>query len=339
VSYRGAGRLSRQVPKASVTGADRRTLVSVCIPVFNGGDLVVRAVQSALDQDYPAVEVVVVDDASTDGTVARLRETFGNAISLFGNPVNRGQARTTNATLTRARGELLKFLHHDDWLEPQCVSRMAAALEEFPRAGFAFSRRKIEVASDTASAAAWVQRYRNVHEGFGRLEPVNSGPTLLERLLRNDLIDNWIGEPSCVMVRRRALSETGGFNPHVHGTVDLDLWARLMARFDVAFVDEELVTYRHSTVSQTAKTRSSRLDWLDRLWTLDALAHDPATGDSLELVAPRLRAERRLAFRATVLQTLRRRPHDLPLRLWWRYVGVRLARRMNELMLDKRQSA
>jgi hypothetical protein len=107
-----------------------------------------------------------------------------------------------------------------------------------------------------------------------------------------------------------------------------------MARFDVAFIDEELVTYRHSATSETARTRSCRLDWLDRLWTLDTLAHEPTIGPSLKLIEPRLRAQRRLAFRATVLQTIRRQSTAFPLRLWWQYQAVRLTRRVNALRRD-----
>lgn len=304
--------------------------VSICVPVFNGGELVLRAVQSALDQDYPATEVVVVDDASTDGTPARLRQRFGTDISLFVNRTNRGQADTANATIARSRGELVKFLHHDDLLEPQCVSRMAAALHEFPSAGFVFSRRKIETPTPDTRSDAWVERYRNVHTGFGfgGLDPINGGRPLLRRLLQNDLRDNWIGEPTCVMARREALHDVGGFNTHVYGTTDLDLWARLMTRYDVAFVDEELVTYRHSSTSETARTRSRSLDWLDRLWTLDALARDPAIGHLLQSIEPRLRTQRRLAFRAAVLQTLGRRHENFPLRLWWQYLALRLTRRL-----------
>jgi hypothetical protein len=64
----------------------------------------------------------------------------------------------------------------------------------------------------------WLQRYQNVHEGFRHLERVNSGRGLLKQLLENDLRDNWIGEPSCVMVRRSAFDPVGGFNTHVYGT-------------------------------------------------------------------------------------------------------------------------
>ena len=222
----------------------------------------------------------------------------------------------------------MKFLHHDDRLEPQRVSRMAAALEEFPNAGFVFSRRKIEVTTPTETTRAWVDRYRNVHQGLGQLGRIDSGPPLLTRLLENDLRDNSIGEPTCVMARRSALDDARGFNTHVYGTTDLDLWARLMTRHDVAFVDEELVTYRHSSTSETVRTRSRHLDWLDDLWTLDALGRDPALRELGRLIERQLRIQRRLAFHAAVLQTLHRRRDNFPLRLWLQYEGLRLVNRL-----------
>src|SRR5262245_2907608 len=81
---------------APLTAHLPQPLVSVCLPVFNGLDLVVEAVESALDQEYPNVEIVVVDDGSTDGTAGVLRRRYCNRIRLLVNPVRTGQSRATN---------------------------------------------------------------------------------------------------------------------------------------------------------------------------------------------------------------------------------------------------
>src|SRR5437588_8649459 len=91
-------------------------LVSVCIPTFNGGRFIDAALSSALAQDYPNVEVVIVDDASTDDTVSRLRTAEGAGVRVFCHARRRGHNMTWNETIERAHGALIKFLHQDDQL-------------------------------------------------------------------------------------------------------------------------------------------------------------------------------------------------------------------------------
>ena len=116
----------------------RQPLVSVCLPVLDGGDLVAEAVDSALAQDYRHMEIVVVDDGSSDGTPDLLRRRYGDRIRLLVNPTRSGQSRATNACIGQARGKFVKFLHHDDTLEPSSVSRLVDALTRHGSAGMSF---------------------------------------------------------------------------------------------------------------------------------------------------------------------------------------------------------
>src|SRR3954462_2551836 len=117
-------------------------LVSVCVPVLDGGDLVAEAVDSALAQDYPHTEIVVVDDGSSDGTPDLLRRRYGDRIRLLVNPTRSGQSRATNICVAHAQGEFVKFLPHDDPLEPHSGSGPAGALARHPLAGMSFGRPK-----------------------------------------------------------------------------------------------------------------------------------------------------------------------------------------------------
>ena len=271
--------------------------VSICLPVFNGEDLVGRAVRSALSQEYSNTEIVIVDDASTDRTVDALREEFGDRIRLFRNAERSGQAKTTNATIGLAGGDFIKFLHHDDYVEPRCVSRMVETLLRHPSTGMVFSRRRVELAPEVGDVDDWVSRYRDVHLGFDSLQEFNPGPRIFQQLLANDLRDNWIGEPVCVMVRRQCLRQVGCFALHVGSTLDLDLWLRLAGHYDVAFIDEELATYRHSPVSNISSDRLKGEHWLDRLWTLEGLSAYQELVRRYPYLTELRRRERRMAFR------------------------------------------
>ena len=112
-------------------------LVSVLVSCYNYEPYVVAAVESALAQTWTPVEVVVVDDGSTDGSAERVRQRFGaDARVRLLSQANAGQAAAMNAAVAAARGEVLCFLDADDLFEPDKCARVVAALREQPEAGF-----------------------------------------------------------------------------------------------------------------------------------------------------------------------------------------------------------
>ncbi len=278
----------------------------------------INAVESALAQDYPNTEIVIVDDASQDETVQILRDRFAGGVRLEVNAANGGSCAAANASVAHSNGSLIKFLHQDDLLGPDCVSKMVACLQEHESVGMVFSRRRVALEADTPAAREWHEKYRELHRGFSSLEPLSPGLRLLREIVVGDL-QNWIGEPCCVMVRRECFERLGGLDPQVSQLHDLDHWLRIMTRYDVGFVDEELATYRHSRDSLTASVRRQRKDWLDRLWILETLMSIENVRRSVPEVEPRWRAERRMAFRTVVRHILRSRPDDPPMALWRTY--------------------
>jgi glycosyltransferase involved in cell wall biosynthesis len=116
--------------------ADQADLVSVGIPTYNRLDRLRRAVESVLDQDYPNVEVVVSDNASTDGTAAWMDDLAAHHpnVAYHRNHHNVGATANFNLVRQACEGELLMWLGDDDVLEPGYVSACAAALAGDPRA-------------------------------------------------------------------------------------------------------------------------------------------------------------------------------------------------------------
>ena len=111
-----------------------RPLLSVVIPTWNRAQLVREAIQSALDQRPGLVEVIVVDDGSTDNTSEDLARHFGGRIRLLRRPYRGGIGRARNAGVLRARGELLAFLDSDDLWRPGKLDAELRVLEQFPHA-------------------------------------------------------------------------------------------------------------------------------------------------------------------------------------------------------------
>jgi glycosyltransferase involved in cell wall biosynthesis len=115
--------------------------VSVCIPVRNRADEVKRAVLSALDQTYGDLEVVVVDNASTDGTWETLR-SLADAdarVRIFRNETLIPRVRNWRSSVERARGEYVKLLFSDDWISETAVERAVGVLDTRPDVGFVYS--------------------------------------------------------------------------------------------------------------------------------------------------------------------------------------------------------
>jgi glycosyltransferase involved in cell wall biosynthesis len=107
-------------------------LVSVVIPAFNAQKSVRRAIDSALNQTYPHVEVIVVNDGSTDETEAIVRG-YGERVRYV-RQENAGETAARNRGFSMARGEFITLVDHDDWWEPQFVQTCVAFLNEHPQA-------------------------------------------------------------------------------------------------------------------------------------------------------------------------------------------------------------
>ena len=273
-------------------------LVSICMPAFHADAWIGDAIESALAQTWQNFELIVVDDASSDSTLAVARSYDDRRLRVEANPRNLGQARNHNRAVEFSRGTYVKFLHADDRLAPDCLEAMVALVEEDPGIGLVFSAREVVAESD--DELAWSAEYADLHERFCGLARINDGRFLFDQLVDAGLEDNWIGEPSAVLVTRRALHEAGGFNVRVRQVLDLDLWLRIMIGHRVGFIDRPLCTYRRHAGSVSAVNRRSEGGWLDRLWLFEGLL---AAGTPRRAHIKRLRRE--ALYRATRAQARR----------------------------------
>lgn len=234
-------------------------LVSVCIPVFNGERFIAAAIESALGQTLRDIEVVVVDNASTDGTPRIVAGFRDPRLRVFHNEQNIGAAGNFNRALSLAEGRYVKILCADDLLYPPCLEQQAAIFEGDARGAIAV----VCCARDIIDGRGkrWLRR------GFPGAAGRVDGRSAIARTVRSGT--NVFGEPAAVLVRTSAARDAGGFDARYSYCIDLDLWTRLLARGDLQVIDETLCAFRISPQSWSAtlahRQHSEFADFVDDL--------------------------------------------------------------------------
>jgi len=247
--------------------------------MYNNSATITRALRSILDQDGVDFEIVVVDDDSTDDCAAIAAAMLRPQDRLVRNSPRLGLNGNHNKCLEVARGDLIQFVHGDDWLLPGALKTLAACFDD-PAVGVAFAPRQIET-----DDADWARRYGRIHTHFRKLGEYNQGSSLVTQMVARGAKDNWIGEPTCVMFRRRLALDAGGFRADIFQLVDVDFWMRLMLRSAVRFVPQELSVRNHTTATATTRVMATRRNLLDRQHVLTWMIMDPMSPNRIRIAA------------------------------------------------------
>jgi glycosyltransferase involved in cell wall biosynthesis len=178
-------------------------LVSVVIPCYNANRYLAESIESALQQTYPRVEIIVVDDGSTDETAQIARSYPVNYIYQ----ANRGLSGARNTGIRHCQGEYIVFLDHDDRLLPRAVEIGVKLLEKHPECALAVGEHRYISADGRAIG------YSNKH-ATGRDHYL----MLLEH--------NFIETPCSALHRRSGIALTGGFDESLKAAEDLEFYLR-----------------------------------------------------------------------------------------------------------------
>ncbi|MEI7036680.1 glycosyltransferase family 2 protein [Fulvimonas yonginensis] len=212
-------------------------LVSILIPAFNHERFVVRCLDSVLEDPWPAKELVVVDDGSTDGTAERIAawvEAHRGALPIrFVRRGNRGVAATLNELATLARGEFLRLGASDDYLLPGGLAAQIAYLHMHPRKDAVVGD---SIVVDTDDRRLHGSGMRGLHRANKRLYRSDEG-------IRRAVIGQWAVGGAVAMLRRRALERVGGWTEGLR-IDDWDFFLRLAARDALGFIDVRVCAYR-----------------------------------------------------------------------------------------------
>jgi glycosyltransferase involved in cell wall biosynthesis len=210
------------------------TTASVCVPVYNGARYVAACVSSILTQTHQDLQLIVVDNASTDGTRAVLAPFLADSrVTLLTSDKTIPAADNWNRALAEAEAEFVKLVCADDVLDATCVERQIQAAQAEPDVVLVAAQRRI------IDAAGTVVRPRH---GLGRLEGTVPGPTAVRECVRAGT--NLLGEPAAVLMRRTALERAGPFDGAYAYLIDLELWCRLLSLGQLVALREPLADFR-----------------------------------------------------------------------------------------------
>lgn len=209
-------------------------LVSIVVPAYNHGRYLAACIDSILCQTYGVIELIVLDDGSTDNTRAVL-ECYGDRVR-WERQINSGQAATLNRGWTMCKGELLAYLSADDVLYPEAVAHAVAVLQASPSTVVAYPDFDL---IDTKS-----RRLRRItapefdtHDLYWRLV-CHPGPGAL--------------------FRRSAWRAAGPWNPDLRQNPDLDFWMRMALQGNFRRIPTALAAFRVHSESQTFRHADTR---------------------------------------------------------------------------------
>ena len=225
--------------------------VSVVIQAFNAEQHIAEALASVRAQTMSDLEVILVDDGSTDGTVREARRFAASLDLTIIQQANSGPSAARNAGVRRARSRYCAFLDADDLMLPELLAAQTAVFETDPEFGLVIT--DVTTFDDRGV----------VHEARWKFSEPQIG-TALDRLLLENFVTT-----SAVMARTERLLEAGLFNEERRVAEDYELWLRMAARWKVGIVDRPLVRYRYrpgSLSHDKVYSARSALGVIERFW-------------------------------------------------------------------------
>ena len=194
--------------------------VSVCIPSYNAAPFIGETIKSVLDSEYQNFEIIINDDASTDNTPAIIESVRDSRVSFYKNERNVGPVRNWNLAITKATGEYVTLLNHDDLFGPFWLTFAVYQLEKNPRIGWvATAFRRIDAEGKTLEIKS---RFRTTGE-------IPKNEAFLEVAKLNGL------GPGLV-ARRKILEEVGFYDENAGPGADNDLLLRLAMNYPLVIL-------------------------------------------------------------------------------------------------------
>lgn len=223
-----------------------KPVVSVIIPTFNRADLLPQAIDSVMAQTHPALEIIVIDDASTDDTADVMQRYSASAgtsprIRYLRNERNAGIAKSRNRAIAESAGPYVAMLDSDDvWLDSTKIAMQVESLERHPH-----------VAVIGTDASVIDRNGRTV----GAIRNLGSDRGIRATLfIKNQFVT------SSMLVRRSVLDETGGFDEDIPIMEDYELWLRIARRHPVANIRRRMTGYRIHDGNITRQNHRAFLD-------------------------------------------------------------------------------
>ena len=211
--------LAEQLRK-NVSNHEILPLVSVIMPTYNRENVIMHAINSVFNQTYPNFELIIVDDASNDGTINLLKSINDDRIKIFQNTKNSGSSYSRNVGLKNAKGDIIMYLDSDNEWDPEYIKTMVGAFIELPDADALYSAQYLYKSFYSTPYAFRFTSYN-------------------KSLLHNH---NYI-DLNCFCHKRNILNEIEGFDESIRALVDWDFILRISNIFKIYSVPVNLSKY------------------------------------------------------------------------------------------------
>lgn len=214
--------------------------ITVLMTVYNGGEYLRGSLRSIIEQTYRDFECLVIDDASSDGSVQLVKSFNDPRIRIVPNQTNCGQTASLNRGLELAKGEWIARMDADDLISPRWLETMEA-----------FARMQKEAAVVSARARAI--------DGEGRLIRNLNSPMSSEDIVLKSLVASPINHVGSLM-RREVILKEGGYDQQFKISADYDLWSRLLRKgYVFACARQRLISVRFHRKSTTASEMEGKV--------------------------------------------------------------------------------
>jgi len=224
-------------------------LVSICIPTYNGNKFIEEALDSAINQTYKNIEIIISDDNSNDDTLTIIKERLINSKTPYNiyNHESKGIGANWNHCVEKSNGTFIKFLFQDDLLRFDCIEKMVELAISDNKVGLVYCKRTILYDINNFEHNKWIQYCGVLHAKWHKVKVkqgiLDGRKYLSDKYLMNGPL-NKIGEPTAVLIKKNCFEKIGFFDENLKQTLDIEFWYRLMKYYKIGFIDEELVSFR-----------------------------------------------------------------------------------------------
>lgn len=224
------------------------TCISVIIPAFNAEKTILQTIKSVQEQTFSDLELIVINDGSTDKTLELVNSIDDCRIKIF-SYVNGGLSTARNRGMTQARGEYITFLDADDLWAKDILEELLAALQNNPKAGVAY---------------CWTYyMYEEKNLNYPSTPVYYEGNVYLQLL-----INNFLSVGAC-LITRNAIESVGNFDSSLKSAEDWHYWLQLARHWDFVLVPKHLFFYRQTSTSMSSNVEimeKNTLKMLEKEW-------------------------------------------------------------------------
>lgn len=222
-------------------------LVYICIPTYNAEKTIARTLRSVLDQTYGNLKIKVVDNNSSDGTLAIVESFLDERITVYRNSVNVGGEGNFNRCIALAKGKYTAIYHADDIYEPEMVATQVAFLEQHPQAGAVFTEALLIDEHDLPIGAI------RLPKNIAASGPLHYFPEVFKAILEHS---NFLICPSVMALTSVYQDDIKSWRGELFGSsADLDVWLRMLQRGPVGILPKATMRYRISRSQWSANVR------------------------------------------------------------------------------------